>query len=41
MTAAIALYERMGFARIARYDTPVAGTLFFARRVGKAGQAGA
>lgn len=42
MTAAIALYERMGFARVAPYyDTPVAGTHFFARGVGKAGQAGA
>ena len=30
LVAAIALYERMGFAAIpAYYDTPIAGTLFF------------
>lgn len=31
LTAAVALYERMGFARIAAYyDTPIPGTIFMA-----------
>ena len=35
MAEAIALYERTGFVRTAPYyDTPVAGTVFFARRFG-------
>ena len=35
MTAAIALYRTLRFAPIdAFYDTPVAGTLFLARRLG-------
>ena len=46
MAAAIALYERAGFVRTAPYyDTPVAGTVFFARAVagpgGKSGQTAA
>ena len=42
MAAAMALYERMGFVRIPPYyETPVAGTVFFARRLGAApGQPG-
>ncbi|MBY0504913.1 MAG: GNAT family N-acetyltransferase [Bryobacteraceae bacterium] len=36
MAAAIALYESLGFARIARYnDTPDAGTLFFELPLGR------
>ena len=35
MAGAIALYERAGFVRTAPYyDTPIAGTVFFARRIG-------
>jgi GNAT superfamily N-acetyltransferase len=42
MVGAMALYERTGFVRTAPYyDTPVAGTVFFARRIGAApGQPG-
>ena len=34
LTAAIALYENMGFRQIpAYYDTPIAGTLFFSLKL--------
>ena len=41
MAAAIALYERAGFVRTAAYyETPVEGTVFFARAIGPGGKAG-
>jgi ribosomal protein S18 acetylase RimI-like enzyme len=38
MTGAISLYRKLGFTPIAPYyDTPVAGTIFLARRLGPSG----